>query len=625
AFSGAGAFAGTPILPLYYRLMGARIGKGCTLDTAACSIFDLVTIGDDTSIGADSQLLGYRVEDGELVLGRIDLGSRCFVGIHSVLGLNVAMRNGARLDDQSLLPDGETIGVGESRRGSPAQAADVAVPAAREGGRRRPVLFGLIHFFAAEVLAIAMVVPGFAMLGLYYVAYLANGFTGVVAALVASVPVGVVVYSRGIKPGVFDVESSAYVRKWLSDELMKLARVALKPLYTTIYFPSWLRLLGARIDARAELSTVWNFSPELIEVGEESFFADGSIVGGKRFYGGRFEIAFNRIGRRSFVGNSAVVPVGASLGDGCLLGVQSLPPADSKCTPDGTEWLGSPAFRLPHRVKVGNFDASVTFKPTRKLYVQRALIDALRIVIPGYIGLSAAAVGVTATYLVLTRFGLAAMFASLPLTALALGLYAMLCVAALKKLVMGTFKPVIVPLWSMYVWLNEMVNGAYESVMAPALAPYLGTPLAAPLLRLVGCRIGKRTFLETTLFSEFDLVEIGDYAALNAGAIVQNHLFEDRVMKSDALKIGESCTVGNLAVVLYNTEMAPASSLGPLSLLMKGETLSAGGAYHGIPTTRAARSPLALEFHASPPAKRQASRRRRLLPLAASLGTGVTP
>src|SRR5205814_10249481 len=93
---------------------------------------------------------------------------------------------------------------------------------------------------------------------------------------------------------------------------------------------------------------------------------------------------------------------------------------------------------------------------------------------------------------------------------------------------MGGFRPVAPPLWSPYVWFNEMVNGMFESILAPVLAPLLGTCFAAPLLRWMGCKIGRHTFLETTLFSEFDLVSVGDYAALNYGAIIQTHLFEDR-------------------------------------------------------------------------------------------------
>src|ERR1035437_3759055 len=72
------------------------------------------------------------------------------------------------------------------------------------------------------------------------------------------------------------------------------------------------------------------------------------------------------------------------------------------------------------------------------------------------------------------RLGPVPMLALAPVAAIVLGLGTVVVVAALKKAVMGTFKPEIKPLWSMYVWLNEMVNGAYESVVAPVLSPHSG-------------------------------------------------------------------------------------------------------------------------------------------------------
>jgi non-ribosomal peptide synthetase-like protein len=128
------------------------------------------------------------------------------------------------------------------------------------------------------------------------------------------------------------------------------------------------------------------------------------------------------------------------------------------------------------------------------------------------------------------------------------------------------------------------VNGIYETAAATALTPLMGTPYISLYLRKLGCHIGRWVFLETTLFSEFDLVEIGDYAALNMGCTVQTHLFEDRVMKSDRLRIGTGCTVGNMAVVLYGTEMQSGSTLAPLSVLMKGEVLPPNTRWRGIPS-----------------------------------------
>ena len=159
-------------------------------------------------------------------------------------------------------------------------------------------------------------------------------------------------------------------------------------------------------------------------------------------------------------------------------------------------------------------------------------------------------------------------------------------VVALKWAVMGKFRPVIVPLWCRYVWLNEMINGVYESLMAPVVGFFFGTPFAAPLLRLLGCRIGRDSYIATNLFSEFDLVEIGERVALNSGAIIQNHLFEDRIMKSSYVRIGDRCSVGNMAVVLYDGHMQSGAVLGPLSLLMKGEIVPPETRWHGIPTVK---------------------------------------
>jgi non-ribosomal peptide synthetase-like protein len=176
--------------------------------------------------------------------------------------------------------------------------------------------------------------------------------------------------------------------------------------------------------------------------------------------------------------------------------------------------------------------------------------------------------------------------ALVPLSGLATAALAVAIVATLKWAVMGTFKPAIVPLWRPYVWLNEILNGTYESLMAPVVALCFGTPFAAPLLRLLGCRIVRLCYIGTSLFSEFDLVQIGDHVALNAGAIIQNHLFEDRVMKSSYLRIDDACSVGNMAAVLYDGHMERGAALGPLSLLMKGEVAPAGTRWHGIPTVR---------------------------------------
>jgi non-ribosomal peptide synthetase-like protein len=140
------------------------------------------------------------------------------------------------------------------------------------------------------------------------------------------------------------------------------------------------------------------------------------------------------------------------------------------------------------------------------------------------------------------------------------------------------------PLWSTFVWRAELIANLHEHLADLFLTSKLaGTPFLCWFFRLLGAKIGSRVFLDTSDMTEYDLVEIGDDAALNKDCTIQTHLFEDRVMKMSHVRIAERCSVGGLSLVLYDTQMEPGASLGDLSLLMKGETLPAGTRWEGIP------------------------------------------
>ncbi|GGK19776.1 peptide synthetase [Pilimelia terevasa] len=613
AMSGAESLVGTPVMPLYYRLMGARVGKRCHLLTGQVGAWDLLEIGDDTSIGADTQLMGWRVEDGLLKIGRIDIGDRCFVGQHSALGLDTVMGDDCALDDQSLLPDGHVMADGEQRRGSPAIPARVELPSRTvHASTARRFFFGWLHVAAVDFFFWLGAGMFLGLMFLFRWMLLHLGISTSVAILAVAVPVVLVftaafsavlkwVILHRIEPGEYPTESVTYVRKWMSDLLMKRVKQAFLPVYTTLYLPPFLRMFGAKIARRAEISTIWSMQPELTEIGPESFFADGAIIGGKRVHHGVFQVDWNRIGARSFVGNSAILPMGKSMGDNGLLGVQSLPPSGMDTTPDGWEGLGSEAFTLTHRVKVESFDAAVIFQPSLGLYLQRAIIDGLRVLIPYYAALAALVPYLYCLWWALSTGGVLKVTLVAPVVAMGFAVAAMLFVAFMKKAIMGTFKPVVKPLWSVYVWLNEMINGIYESVFSPSVSVFLGTPFAAPFFRLMGVKLGRRVYLATTLFSEWDLVEIGDYAALNYGSVLQNHLFEDRVFKSSSMRVEAETSVGNMAIVLYDSVLSRGASLGPLSLLMKGETLPEYTAWHGIPCERATAPAATVPVVTAPP------------------------
>jgi non-ribosomal peptide synthetase-like protein len=357
------------------------------------------------------------------------------------------------------------------------------------------------------------------------------------------------------------------------------------PLYATVFFPRFLRQLGAKIGRMVEISTIMHAMPDLLEIDDGSFLADACIVGSQRIYHGVIEIRPNKIGKRTFVGNSALVPSGIDLGDNGLVGVMSTPPAGIRRVPNGTRWLGSPGFELPGIEQTSCcFSARRTFEPGFFLKLARSLVDALRVLLPGIIAMGNIVLFCSTVVMLCRMRPLYEVFLLAPVAAFILSLVSLVCVACLKRAFMGKFVPVLKPLWSGYVWFNEVVNALYETVGATALEPLLGTPFASSFFRLMGCKIGRWVFIESTLMSEFDLVHIGDRAALNLGCTIQPHLFEDRIMKADTITIGSGCSVGNMAVVLYSTEMRRGSSLGPLSVLMKGEGLPELSRWYGIPT-----------------------------------------
>jgi non-ribosomal peptide synthetase-like protein len=99
----------------------------------------------------------------------------------------------------------------------------------------------------------------------------------------------------------------------------------------------------------------------------------------------------------------------------------------------------------------------------------------------------------------------------------------------------------------------------------------------------MGASVGRRVFMNTTDWTETDLITIGDDVAINSNAPLQAHLFEDRVMKVGPIKVGDRCSVGNYSVILCESEMKNDSHVGHLSLVMKGETIPSHSFWAGSP------------------------------------------
>jgi non-ribosomal peptide synthetase-like protein len=597
----AGYLAGSPLLALYYRLLGAKIGPDVHLGTDEVFTFDLVAIGAGTCVGTDTFLLGYAVEDGLLKVGPVGIGRDCFVGNRSVVREGTTMGDGAALEDLSLLPAGAHLPAGERWAGSPARPLppEADVPPVE---RRKPVAglrraaFTALHAAGAlvmTVLIVSAIFPGMMLMNYlnyaddYYWYLLASPFVGLSFVLLLATEIVVLKWLLlgRVRPGTYPLHGWFYWRKWFVDKLLELSLDVLGPLYATLYLAPWYRLLGAKIGRRAEVSTASFISPDLLEIDDEGFIADAVALGAPRIERGTMRIGRCRVGKRSFVGNSALLPPDSVLGDNCLVGCQStLPPVRALAAKDDTDWLGSPAFPLRQRQKSTAYREEQTFNPPARLWLLRATIELFRVSLPLSAFIVLASLILSAVVLLQDEVSATAVALLFPLLYAAAALAAVLFTTAVKWVLKGRYRPGERPLWSPFVWTAELVATLQEHLADLMLLDALrGTPFLSPFLRLLGAKVGRRAYIETTDMTEYDLVTIGDDVALNRDCTVQTHLFEDRVMKMSTVAIGDGCSVGAVSLVLYDTALEAGSSLGSLSLQMKGEVLPAGSAWEGIP------------------------------------------
>jgi non-ribosomal peptide synthetase-like protein len=403
--------------------------------------------------------------------------------------------------------------------------------------------------------ALVAVVPATLVYGLVY------------AALVL---VFVRLLSTGLRTGYHPLHGRVGWQAWTVSQLMDAARETLFPLYAGLITPVWLRLLGMRVGRRAEVSTVLAL-PSLTKVGDGAFLADDTLIAPYELGGGWVRIGKAEIGRQAFLGNSGMTAPGRSVPDRGLVGVLSAAPKKAK---RGSSYLGMPPVRLPRAADTG--DVSLTYEPPARLLWARGLVELARLV----------PVLASSALAVLTAAALCALDA--PLLAgpvlLASGVAACVVAAAAKWLLVGRYRAVEHPLWSGFVWRNELADTFVEVLAVPWLVGAVpGTGVMDVWLRALGARIGRGVWCESYWLPEADLVTLGDGVSINRGCVLQTHLFHDRIMRLDTVVLREGSTLGPGGIVLPGSTVGERSTLGPASLVMRAETVPADTRWLGNP------------------------------------------
>jgi non-ribosomal peptide synthetase-like protein len=590
--------AGTPFLNTFMRALGATIGKNVHLISSNLNNPGLVVIGEGTTVGYDTEVQPFRIADGWLHLSPITIGRDVGIGPRCLLMGGCVLEDASRLGALTLVPAGQRIEAGQYWQGSPAHPvsdpplSDIKL---RELGNA-PDKWTRAHLcgFLGGILMVYHA-PFHAALAGMLLASAALNHWGFIGGLATVVPAGLIfvlmlcgfiafikrICLPHLEPGIHPLRSMQGVCNWLSDKLMETSLLYTNSLYSTLYTAPWLRMLGAKVGARAEISTVSDIDPDLLTLGDECFVADMASIGPTTHLRGWFEIGPTTIGKRSFVGNAALVPANSRMEDNSLLGVQSTTAAGE--IPPNTSWLGSPALYLPNREVVQAGEAQ-TYRPPLLAYAVRLVIEFFRVTLPEGLSLFSASLVFSLLRQIPDSVPLWQKLTVYPMAIFGTGIGLVVFVAIIKWTLVGSYRPRKEPNWALFVRRTELVTALYENVSVSLVLDWLtGTPWLAPFLRIHGVKIGKRVYCDSTFITEFDLLEIGDDCAIGKDTSLQTHLFEDRVMKMSKVKIESQSQIGSRCIVLYDAIVSKGSYIENLSMVMKAEFIPARSRWIGIP------------------------------------------
>lgn len=569
-FSGAASLTGS-WLERYARALGAKVGPDVDLH-ALPPVTGLLRLGRGAAVESEVDLSGWWLDGDRLEVGPVRIGAHAVVGTRSILfpgsrvGKRAEVAPGSAVTGQ--IPTGQrwagapAVKLGKAKRNWPKErpargrAWRALYGAAGAGLTLLPVLAA----GAALLVVYALVSPDAPLRGAALAlvpATLAYGLTYALLLLVA-----VRLLSLGLREGTHPTHSRIGWQAWTVTQLMDRSRETLFPLYAGLATPVWLRLLGMRIGKGAEVSTVLAL-PSLTTVGEGAFLADDTLTAPYELGGGWMRIGRAEIGRRAFLGNSGMTAPGRSVPDGGLVGVLSATPKKAK---KGSSYLGLPPMKLPRAAAGG--DQSRTYDPPARLLWARGLVELCRIV----------PVFCSAGIAVLTVAALCALGGWAPLLSgfvlLGAGALAGLVSMAAKWLLVGRHRGGEHPLWSGFVWRNELADTFVEVVAVPWLAGFVpGTPVLSAWLRGLGAHIGRGVWVESYWLPETDLVTLEDAATVNRGCVLQTHLFHDRILRTDTVVLREGATLGPGGIVLPGSTVGARTTLGPASLVMAAESV----------------------------------------------------
>ncbi|RAI44662.1 Pls/PosA family non-ribosomal peptide synthetase [Rhodoplanes roseus] len=598
-------FAGHPIYNVYLRLLGAKVGANAIVKTRFVPVAtDLIAIGQDTILRKESILLGYRAQSNYITTGRVSIGDRAFVGEASVLDIDTAMGDDTQLGHGSSLQSGQRVADGKRFHGSPAveTTADYVRVEALPSTALRRGLSEVVQFALLFMVVIPVPIVALALYEQH------SGASAAASTLWTSLPtvlaVSLVSFFGSIVTGLAGV--------WAVPRLARLFLTEGRT-YSTFGFHAWLQGLTEKFsnslffnvlfgDSSAIVGYMrfvgWNLNkveqtgsnmgtnqkhdnPFMCEIGSGTMVSDGLSMINLEMSASSFRLCHTRIGDNNYLGNNIQYPPGGRTGANVLLGTKVMIPVDGPVR-ENCGLLGSPPFEIPRMVErdksmLGAIPEDERLRRLAAKNRYNAVTAALFLATRWLLVFASLAVW-QAALLVYPTYGVFALFAAGAVTSAGAVLYFTMMERA--SLGFGSLKPEMVTIYDPYFWSHER---HWKLSDWPHVQLFGGTPVKSLILWLMGVKVGRKVVDFGCSITDRSLTEVGDYANLNEGSVLQAHSLEEGVFKSDWIRMGEGCTLGPSAFVHYGVTLGEHVVIDTDAFLMKGEVVDAHTTWRGNP------------------------------------------
>ncbi|MEW2384722.1 Pls/PosA family non-ribosomal peptide synthetase [Micromonospora sp. NPDC047707] len=345
----------------WLRLLGAKVGPGAEVSTAAHLDPDLLTLGSDSFVADMASLGAATFANGRVAFLPTTIGDRAFVGNAAFVPAGTVLGDGSLIGVSTLPPDAG-VPEGTSWLGSPA----MHLPVRQSSGTfseeqtfrppRRVVAHRLLVEFFRATLPAAVLGASF-YLYLWALSWLANGRDLLVPALVSPFvamlsSIAVIAFCAATKRNVIGtyrprVEPlwSGFVRR--TEFVTGLFEAAAVPagvglLVGTPFLPPVLRWFGVQVGRRTWIGTTYLTEFDLVEIGDDATVGTEVSLQTHLFEDRVMKMSVVTVGPGATIGTRAIVLYDSVVGDDVFLGSLSLLMKGEHLIP-GTRWRGIPA------------------------------------------------------------------------------------------------------------------------------------------------------------------------------------------------------------------------------------------------------------------------------------------